>query len=72
MPAPSHNPTFDTYAEKLGEFAKPIFAHLRKLIHTTYPEVIEVDQPNGVRIRVDAFVSKQALKRVLSALDETP
>jgi hypothetical protein len=34
--------------------------------------VIEVDLPNGVRIRVDAFVSKQGLKRVLSALDETP
>lgn len=33
--------------------------------------VIEVDLPNGVRIRVDAFVSKQALKRVLAALDET-
>lgn len=34
--------------------------------------VIEVDLPSGVRLRVDAFVSKQALKRVLSALDETP
>ena len=32
------------------------------------PGVIEVDLPNGARVRVDAFVNERALRRVLSAL----
>jgi transposase len=32
------------------------------------PGVIEVDLPDGARIRVDAFVNEKALKRVLSVL----
>jgi transposase len=32
------------------------------------PGVIEVDLPDGARIRVDAFVNEKALKRVLSGL----
>ena len=32
------------------------------------PGVIEVDLPDGARIRVDAFVNAKALKRVLSVL----
>lgn len=41
MPTPKHNPKVDAYAEKAEDFAKPIFAHLRALIHATCPEVVE-------------------------------
>src|SRR4051812_37069175 len=41
MPAPKHNPKIDAYAEKAEDFAQPILAHLRALIHATCPEVIE-------------------------------
>lgn len=41
MPAPKHNPKVDAYADQAEDFAKPIFAHLRALIHTTCPEVVE-------------------------------
>lgn len=41
MPTPKHNPKVDAYAEKAEDFAKPVFAHLRALIHATCPEVIE-------------------------------
>jgi uncharacterized protein YdeI (YjbR/CyaY-like superfamily) len=41
MPAPKHNPKVDAYAEKIEDFAKPVLAHLRALIHATCPEVIE-------------------------------
>lgn len=41
MPAPKHNPKVDAYAEKAEDFAKPILAHLRALIHATCPEVVE-------------------------------
>lgn len=41
MPTLKHNPKVDAYAEKIEEFAKPILAHLRALIHATCPEVIE-------------------------------
>ncbi|MFC5608393.1 YdeI/OmpD-associated family protein [Variovorax soli] len=41
MPAPKHNPKVDAYADQAEDFAKPIFAHLRALIHATCPEVVE-------------------------------
>jgi len=41
MPAPKHNPKVDAYAEKVEDFAKPVLAHLRALIHATCPEVVE-------------------------------
>jgi uncharacterized protein YdeI (YjbR/CyaY-like superfamily) len=41
MPTPKHNPKVDAYAEKVEDFAKPILAHLRALIHATCPEVVE-------------------------------
>ena len=41
MSAPNYNPKVDAYANKAEDFAKPIFAHLRSLIHETCPEVIE-------------------------------
>ena len=41
MPTPKHNPKVDAYAEKAEDFAKPVFAHLRALIHATCPELIE-------------------------------
>jgi transposase len=34
--------------------------------------VIEIDLPDGVRIRVDAFVDRRALARVLNALRRCP
>lgn len=41
MPAPKHSPRVDAFAEKIEDFAKPIFAHLRALLHATCPEVVE-------------------------------
>ncbi|MFZ6769335.1 YdeI/OmpD-associated family protein [Undibacterium sp. Di26W] len=41
MRTPKHNPKLDAYAETVEDFAKPILAHLRALIHATCPEVIE-------------------------------
>lgn len=41
MPMPEQNAKVDAYADKIEDFAKPIFAHLRTLIHATCPEVIE-------------------------------
>lgn len=41
MPAPKTNRKVDAYAEKIEDFAKPIFAHLRALIHASCPDVIE-------------------------------
>jgi len=35
------NPQFDEYQETASNFAKPIMAHLRKLVHETCPEVVE-------------------------------
>lgn len=32
--------------------------------------VIEIDLPNGARVRVDAFVNERALRRVLTALKD--
>lgn len=34
--------------------------------------VIEIDLPDGARVRVDAFVDGRALARVLSALKRFP
>jgi transposase len=34
--------------------------------------VIEIDLPDGARVRVDAFVDGRALARVLSALKRSP
>ncbi|HEY3794698.1 MAG TPA: hypothetical protein VGM09_22975 [Bradyrhizobium sp.] len=31
-------------------------------------EVIEIDLPDGIRVRVDSSVKRKALRRVLSAL----
>ncbi|HEV2680142.1 MAG TPA: DUF1801 domain-containing protein, partial [Rhodanobacter sp.] len=41
MPKPKHNSKVDAYADKVEDFAKPILAHLRALIHATCPEVVE-------------------------------
>jgi uncharacterized protein YdeI (YjbR/CyaY-like superfamily) len=41
MSASNHNPKVDAYFKKLEKFAKPIFTHLRELIHANCPEVIE-------------------------------
>ena len=41
MPTPKHNPKVDAYADKAADFAKPLFAHLRAVIHATCPEVVE-------------------------------
>jgi uncharacterized protein YdeI (YjbR/CyaY-like superfamily) len=41
MAAPNHNPKVDAYAGQAEDFAKPILAHLRGLIHATCPEVSE-------------------------------
>ncbi|HSC56466.1 MAG TPA: DUF1801 domain-containing protein [Nitrospira sp.] len=41
MPATKHNSKLDAYAEKAEDFAKPVFAHLRALIHATCPQVVE-------------------------------
>lgn len=41
MPKPTRDPAFDAYSDKLEDFAKPVFDHLRALIHTTCPEVRE-------------------------------
>lgn len=35
------NPQFDEYQEAASDFAKPIMAHLRKLVHKQCPEVVE-------------------------------
>lgn len=42
MPKTAFNPDFDLYIENAEEFARPILGHLRKLIHATCPEVVEV------------------------------
>lgn len=31
----------DAYAEKIGDFARPVLAHLRAVVHATCPEVVE-------------------------------
>lgn len=41
MPVPNHNPKVDAYLDAAEEFAKPIFVHLRGLLHATCPEVVE-------------------------------
>ena len=35
------NPEFDAYIANAAEFAKPVFAHLRGLIHEHCPAVVE-------------------------------
>ena len=34
------------------------------------PGLIEIDLPNGARLRVDAFVNQRALHRVLAAMKD--
>ncbi|KTE02874.1 YdeI/OmpD-associated family protein [Sphingopyxis sp. H115] len=41
MSGSNQSGSFDAYAETLPEFAKPVFAHLRALVHATGPEVGE-------------------------------
>lgn len=41
MAASKQAGNFDAYAETLPEFAKPVFAHLRALVHRACPEVGE-------------------------------
>lgn len=41
MPSPNHDPKIDAYADKLEDFAKPILAHLRALVHAACPDVRE-------------------------------
>jgi uncharacterized protein YdeI (YjbR/CyaY-like superfamily) len=38
---PRFNPQFDEYQAAASEFARPIMAHLRKLVHAQCPEVVE-------------------------------
>ena len=38
----SYNPTIDTYIENAADFAKPILAHWRALIHERCPDVTEI------------------------------
>jgi uncharacterized protein YdeI (YjbR/CyaY-like superfamily) len=37
----SRDPRVDAYIEKSADFARPILAHLRELVHATVPEVAE-------------------------------
>jgi uncharacterized protein YdeI (YjbR/CyaY-like superfamily) len=37
----TYDPRVDAYIEKSAEFAKPILTHLRNLIHTACPDVVE-------------------------------
>jgi uncharacterized protein YdeI (YjbR/CyaY-like superfamily) len=41
MAAPALNPKVDVYIRKARPFAQPILTHLRKLVHTACPEVVE-------------------------------
>lgn len=41
MPTPKHNTKVDDYADEIEDFAKPVFAYLRALIHVPCPEVVE-------------------------------
>ena len=41
MPTSNRNPKVDAYCDKLEGFAQSILTHLRDLIHTTCPEVVE-------------------------------
>ncbi len=36
-----HNPKIDDYLAKSADFAQPILAHLRKLLHETCPDIVE-------------------------------
>lgn len=37
----TYDPRVDAYIEKAADFAKPILTHLRELIHTACPDVVE-------------------------------
>ena len=39
---PNYNPLTDAYIEKAADFAKPILAHIRKLMHDADPDIEEV------------------------------
>ncbi|GAB2501553.1 hypothetical protein GCM10027084_14770 [Pseudoxanthomonas sangjuensis] len=39
--APSHDPRIDAYIAKSAEFARPILAHLRALVHEACPQAVE-------------------------------
>ena len=41
MPGQGHSPNVDAYLANAAEFAQPILAHLRGLIHDNCPEVVE-------------------------------
>lgn len=41
MTSPNHNSEFDRYFASAEAFARPIAQHLRSLIHSTCPEVVE-------------------------------
>jgi transposase len=60
MPGIETSPPGDAPARP-GEFRRPLGLEARS-------GVIEVDLPDGARVRVDAFVDARALARVLSAL----
>ena len=38
---PTIDPRVDAYIEKSAEFARPILTHIRKLVHTACPDVVE-------------------------------
>lgn len=41
MSTPEQTAAVDAYAGKIGDFAKPVLAHLRAIIHASCPEVVE-------------------------------
>ena len=41
MITPKRSPKVDAYAAHIEDFAKPVFAHLRALVHATCPEAVE-------------------------------
>ena len=54
---------------------RPVRRTTRTIRTTTLderPGVIEIDLPCGTRVRVDAFVNQNALRRVLAAIEELP
>jgi hypothetical protein len=44
---PTKDPRIDVYIANSAEFARPILTHLRKLIHTACPEVVETIKWNN-------------------------
>ena len=59
---PTTDPRIDAYIAKSADFAKPILMHLRSLVHTGCPDVVETMkwsfphfEPHGVMCGMAAF-----------------